>query len=256
MSNRNIAKYTEKYKQLPFEHIQLLYRRNCVLKEIEKINPSSLLEIGCGERPLFIDYPPSIGITHTVVEPSIEFVERATCLADGRSDVHIIQSVIEEFDTHDVEFDMVIVSCVLHEVVDPQAFLSSIHRLCGLKTFVHINVPNARSFHRLLAVAMGIIPHEAVQSETQLLMQQRATVYDLVSLQKELKDAGFCIIDSGSLFVKPFTHLQMQKLVDDGFMTAKMLDGLDKMVNYYPELGSEIWVNAQCSTKSNDDKLN
>ena len=158
-----------------------------------------------------------------------------------------MQGFIEDFDAHDEAFDMVVASCVLHEVNNPQVFLSSLRRLCTPGTTVHINVPNARSLHRLLAVAMGLISHEAIQSDTQQMMQQRSTVYNTITLRAELERAGFLVIDSGSIFVKPFTHAQMQKLVEIGFMTSEMLDGFDRLVEYLPDLGSEIWVNARCS---------
>lgn len=247
MTIRNIIDYTQRYRELPFEPIQLSYRRKCVLKEIAKACPKSLLEVGCGELPLFLDINHLVDVRHTVVEPSVEFSQNASFLADGRNDIRIVQGFIEDFDAHDEAFDMVVASCVLHEVGNPQVFLSSLRRLCTPSTTVHINVPNARSLHRLLAVAMGLISHEAMQSDTQQMMQQRSTVYNTITLRAELERAGFLVIDSGSIFVKPFTHAQMQKLVEIGFMTSEMLDGFDRLVEYLPDLGSEIWVNARCS---------
>jgi len=247
MSNRNIIEYTQRYRELPFEPIQLAYRRKCVLKEIAKISPKRLLEVGCGELPLFLDVKHSVDVLHTVVEPSIEFAQNALLLAGGRKDIRVVKCFIEDFVPHDEVYDMVVASCVLHEVDNPQVFLSSLRQLCAPNTIVHINVPNARSLHRLLAVAMGLIPHEAMQSDTQQMMQQRSTVYSIISLQGELERAGFSVIDSGSMLVKPFTHSQMQKLVEIGFMTSELLDGFDHLVEYLPELGSEIWVNARCS---------
>ena len=111
---------------------------------------------------------------------------------------------------------------------------------------LHLSVPNAHSLHRLLAVAMGLIDSPKALSLTQLTMQQRST-YDSQTLHAELNRAGFQVTDSGSLFVKPFTHAQMQQLVDQGFMTPAMLDGLDRLAVIEPNLGSEIWVNARLS---------
>jgi hypothetical protein len=109
---------------------------------------------------------------------------------------------------------------------------------------VHVNVPSAGSLHRRLAVAMGLISDPAEESETQRLLQQRH-VYDAAELEQELVDAGFRIRRRGSILVKPFTHAQMQRLVDDGFLTPQLLDGLDRLADQLPELGSEIWVDAE-----------
>ena len=63
-----------------------------------------------------------------------------------------------------------------------------------------------------------------------------------------LAAAGLEVTTSGTLFVKPFTHGQMQQLVDQGFMTPAMLDGLARLVDWLPELGSELWVHARPAT--------
>jgi SAM-dependent methyltransferase len=240
---RNMTEYVYEYLELPFEPIQVGYRRRLVLDQIARIAPQSLLEIGCGELPLFIDLPPTIKVT--VVEPAAVFAENARRLSLLRSSVRVEQAFIENFNPQDTCFDMIILSCVLHEVHDPAALLAAVRQICGPTTVLHVNVPNAYSLHRLLAVAMGLIPHPGAQSDTQRIMQQRATTYDINSLAGELKIAGFELLDQGSLFVKPFTHEQMQRLVDDGFMTSEMLDGFDKLVNWLPHLGSEIWTNSR-----------
>lgn len=141
-------------------------------------------------------------------------------------------------------FDMVVLSCLLHEVPDPQRLLSAVHGLCAAGGVLHVNVPSARSLHRLLAVAMGLIPDVATESDTQRTMQQRG-VYDAAGLERELARGGFAVTHRGSIFVKPFTHAQMQRLVDDGFLTPQLLDGLDALAELLPDLGSEVWVDAE-----------
>ncbi len=241
--NRNMSDYTEQYHALPFEPIQASYRRALVLREIERIAPRNLLEIGCGNLPLFTDLGNEVEIT--VVEPAVEFSTNARKLAEGRSQINIVQCRIEDYTNSHADFDMVVLSCVLHEVNDPLALLASVRNLCTSDTVLHVNVPNARSLHRLLAVSMELIPAPDVQSDTQRRMQQRAMIYDMASLLHELSRASFSVFENGSLFVKPFTHMQMQRLIDDGFMTQSMLDGLNNLVDFLPELGSEIWVNAR-----------
>jgi hypothetical protein len=76
-------------------------------------------------------------------------------------------------------------------------------------------------------------------------MQQREMTYDLDTLQQELHLAGFSVLNSGSIFVKPFTHSQMQYLVNIGFMTESMLGGLSELDAWLPGIGSEIWINAR-----------
>jgi 2-polyprenyl-3-methyl-5-hydroxy-6-metoxy-1,4-benzoquinol methylase len=237
---RDLLDYVVQYRGLAFEPIQAAYRRRCVLSRIMQAAPKTLLEIGCGEAPLFTDLP---GVDVTVIEPAGAFAAGARRLACGRDNIRVIESTLEQ--TSGIgTFDMVVISCVLHEVPDSAALLSAAARACSGSSVLHVNVPNANSLHRLLAVAMGLIDATNRTSLTQQRMQQRS-IYDRCSLQAELEAAGFEIRDQGSLFVKPFSHAQMQTLVDQGFMSSQMLDGLDRLVEVLPELGSELWADAR-----------
>ncbi len=240
---RDLAGYAEEYGRSPFEPLQVVYRRRRVLTRVAAAAPRRLLEIGCGEVPLFVDLP---GLACTVVEPAPAFAAHARRLAEGRADVAVVQAPAEDVVPDDVggRFDMVVLSGLLHEVPDPQLLLASARTLCAPGGVLHVNVPSARSLHRLLAVAMDLIPHPAAESANQRRLQQQR-VYDVGGLERELGQAGFVVRERGSILVKPFTHAQMQRLVDDGFLTSQMLDGLDRLTEQLPELGSEIWVDAE-----------
>jgi Methyltransferase domain len=161
--------------------------------------------------------------------------------------VTVVEALAEGVDVSALggPFDMVVLSCLLHEVPDPQRLLATLRAACASGGVAHVNVPSSRSLHRLLAVAMGLIPDPATESDTQRTMQQRRSVYDQPGLEEELARAGFSVSARGSILVKPFTHAQMQHLVDDGFLTPELLDGLDRLAEMLPDLGSEIWVDAE-----------
>jgi SAM-dependent methyltransferase len=239
---RDLVDYVSSYRALPFEPVQAAYRRRLVLSRVAAAGPRRLLEIGCGALPLFPDLP---GVACTVLEPATEFAAGARRMAAGRADVTVVEALAEDVDPLDLgsPFDVVVLSCLLHEVPDPRRLLAAARRACAPGGVLHVNVPNATSLHRLLAVAMGLIPDPAATSDTQRTMQQRA-VYDAAGLHREVTGAGFDVRASGSLFVKPFTHAQMQHLVDVGFLTPHLLDGLDALAARLPELGSELWVDA------------
>lgn len=239
---RDLVDYVAQYRGLPFEPLQIAFRRRRVLARVAAHAPRRLLEIGCGESPLFLDLP---GMDAVVVEPAPPFAENARRLAAGRPGITVVEEHAEQLQAGSLggPFDMVVVSCLLHEVPDPQRLLAAAHGFCAAGGVVHVNVPSARSLHRLLAVAMGLIPDPATESETQRTMQQRG-VYDAAGLEGELTRAGFEIRHRGSIFVKPFTHAQMQHLVDEDFLTPQMLDGLDALAQLLPDLGSELWVDA------------
>ncbi len=242
-SVRDLVDYGTQYRQLPFEPVQAAFRRRRVLARVVTHRPRRLLEVGCAESPLFTDL---LDQETVVVEPTAVFADNARRLAESRADVAVVEALLEAVPLEALggPFDMVVVSGLLHEVPDPQRLLQAVRAACGPRGVVHVNVPSAGSLHRLLAVAMGLIPHASVESGNQRLLQQRH-VYDAAGLERELADAGFRIRDRGSILVKPFTHAQMQQLVDEGFLTTQMLEGLDRLAEVLPDLGSEVWVDAE-----------
>lgn len=237
---RDLEGYSRDYRQLPFEPTQAAFRRRLLLAQIARLKPAEVLEVGCGEHPLFTDLPHT---RITVVEAAPAFAEAAARRAANRPDVTVLAGRLEDVAERLRPHAMVVVGCLLHEVADPQALLTAVRQVCQPGGWLHVSVPNAKSLHRLLALSMGLIDRVDSLSETQRLMQQRAT-YDMPALVAELAGSGFEVVDRGSLFVKPFSHAQMQALVDQGFMTTAMLEGLDRLVEHLPLLGSELWCNA------------
>lgn len=242
-SARDFDEYVKNYKSLPFEPVQIRFRRRKVLESIERFAPRSLLEVGCGMLPLFVELPKDVNVT--VVEPSKQFAANARAMAENHKNVQIIEAPMEDLNFEGRKFDMVILSCVLHEVADVTNFLNSVKEVSSSSTVIHINVPNALSLHRMLAVSMGLMSKPEEPSQIQKLMKQKDVPYSLETLTEQLEAEGFYVFERGTLFVKPFTHPQMQALIDSEFLTDEILDGLYNLVNFYPDLGSEIWVHVR-----------
>lgn len=242
---RDIDKYTTNYLVQDFEIYQVEYRRKMIAGQIEKYQPYRILEIGCGKEPLFQYIK---GKEWVIVEPSKAFCQIAENKKDSDDDVHVLQGFFEEY-VYELEkenFDMIICSGLLNEVEEPENLLEGIFKICNEGTVVHINVANAYSFHRILAKNMGIITSEHEKSERNKMFQQNM-VFDMESLQEMVEKHQFRILDRGSCFVKPFAHWQMQELIEKGVIDKKVLDGLYNMVQDFPMLGSEIFVNCKKS---------
>lgn len=244
---RDIKDYTDKYVDEPFESTMVEIRKRMVIEQCNKYNHDNILEIGCGMNPFFMDYKDYKKMV--IAEPGELFVNNARSLSKSeKRDIAVVLGFLEEqIDTikqMSVNFDFVILSSVLHELDDPQKMLNAIRDLCKDNTVVHINVPNANSIHRLIAIEAGLINDVHEQSAQMQKMQRRRT-YDMDLLMKEIEKAGFEVVDSGSYFIKPFTHLQMQRCFDEGIIDDKVLDGLEKLVKYLPEYGAGIYVNVR-----------
>ena len=239
---RNMEDYTTRYAVPGFENYQVKYRRKLVLEQIERYKPENILEIGCGYEPLFKYVQ---GIRFTVVEPSKEFYENARELAREAENIFCIRGTVEDA-VNELEnnYDMVICSSLLHEVEKPIELLHSIEKICNDKTVVHINVPNANSMHRLIALESGIISDTHDMSERNKTLQQN-NVFDLEKLKQLVEKTQLSVIQGGAYFVKPFTHAQMYEMLKHDIINEEILDGLYNIGKYMPDLGSEIYVNCR-----------
>ncbi len=248
---RDLKDYEKSYALLPFENLQARYRKRKILETVQKYRPHSILEIGCGLDPFFNHY--SEFDTFTIVEPCDQFFENALIRskADDRIEVvhGMLQDNIEELALR--RYDLILMSSLLHEIPDCESLLRATALLSDAATIVHLNVPNAKSFHRVLALEMGLIDHLAERSQTQQQMQQSHT-FDLDRLEALANSTGFKAIEKGSFFVKPFTHAQMALLQEVGVVTDLVLDGLYNLSKHFPEHGSEIYMNIQLENKSDE----
>ncbi len=67
-------------------------------------------------------------------------------------------------------------------------------------------------------------------------------MFDLTQLCEFVESYGFQVIDKGAYFPKLFSARQMEKMLDIGIVDETIFDGLNKMIRYLPEFGSEIYV--------------
>ncbi|MCI9416616.1 MAG: class I SAM-dependent methyltransferase [Eubacterium sp.] len=244
---RDMEDYGEKVaaKDMEFERRQEYFRRNLVKKAIETYAPQggSVLEIGCGLNPLFSDYQDEYQFT--VVEPVNHFFKNAEHLAENYKHAVCYQGFFEDVAEKIKErsFDVIICAALLQEVEDPNRFLRAVQDLCSQSTIVHLNVPNAFSLHRLLAKEMGLLDDVHQFSERNHILQQQ-TVFDMESLKRLVRSENYQIIESGSIFLKPFSHKQMQQCIEHQILSMDVLEAMDRICeSYMKEYGSEIYLN-------------
>ena len=238
------ARYIAQYAAGGFETILVAVRREQVLRFLRRYAPRRVFEIGCGLEPLFLFWNDFDSLV--VVEPSTEFVAAARERSAGEPRIEVVEAYLE-----DVAEDLaarrphaIVVSSLLHEVPDPSRLLASIAAVCGPDTVVHFNVPNVRSFHRLLALEMGVISDLFEQSETEKRFH-RHTRFDRTKLDGMLAESGFDVLESGTYFIKPFTHAQMEVLVGCGAIDNRVIEGLNRMTHHLPDMGCEMFANAR-----------
>jgi SAM-dependent methyltransferase len=168
----------------------------------------------------------------------IHLVEGSKDLLDQIPDYKNVikhHSFFEEFET-DLKFDTIIMSHVLEHIEKPIDVLKHVSKWLSDNGVLIISVPNAKSFHRLVAVEMGLLKNEyELNQRDHELGHYR--VYDLTTLKKDVSSADLKIIDEGGIFFKPLSNIQIQNN-----WTEAMIDGFYKLGKKFPDYCAEIFV--------------
>ena len=241
LHNYAVAWTGEQEKEFSFEAVHSHIRKEQALRFIRASPHGSILEIGCGLDPLFtyiIDFE-----RYFIVEPIKKFAEKALEDKLGSSRVTVRNDYFERcfHDFRDIPLDCIVMNGVLHEVPDPRLLLKCIHEICIESTRVFLSVSNAHSMHRLLAYEMGLISSPYELSETNKKFKT-SVVFDKNSLSDLVENTGFSILDMGTYFIKPFSNQQMEAIITAGIVDRRIIQGLDRLIPYMPELGSELYA--------------
>lgn len=243
-----LRRYGERYeaehqKAFSFEAVLSATRRAQAIRYIQEHPHRSVLEIGCGPMPLFTDVVEYE--QYVVVEPITAFAANAAHIAERYPGVTVIEGFIEHAAAagpiKEMRFDCIILSGVLHEVPDPVRVLRAIGQLSGRETTVYISTPNMKSVHRLLAREMGLISDIAEPSALDIRFS-RPHRFHRQSLCTLLENHGFEVLRFATYFIKPFTNEQMEAMIDQGIVDRSIVQGLERLVRYMPDLGAEMYA--------------
>lgn len=246
---RDLDDYQMKYKSEPGEKHQVILRKRHVVSIMDKYPHDSILEVGCGMNPLFLaDFTYE---TMTIVEPGHDFISIAQMEAEKKqANVKCIESTFEDSvaELNKMHFDYIVVSSLLHELESPEVFMRNLATIVDEKTVVHINVPNAYSLHKIIAKNMGLIDdvHELSAQQKEM---QRNRCYDMSMLIEFVEEFGFEVIEKGSFIPKFLTGKQMDRMLEEGIIQEEFYTGLDELIDYIPDLGSEIYVQIRLSNR-------
>ncbi len=247
METNNLKKYEADYAELPFEDILREYRQQNIIKSLQSGQHRNILEIGCGFHPFFKEFNDYEKMV--VVEPGDSYFNGAKELskADDRITVFhgFFENVVDQLPS--LDFDFIIIGGFLHEIDNPAAVLLAIKEICSSSTVIHSFVPNAHSFHRLVAHEMGLIKDVYEKSGHDQLFQ-RVEVFNIEAFKQLFVQNGYQVDEGGTYFIKPFAHSQMNEILQTQIINKSVLDGLNKMTRYFPDYGAEIFINAHIAS--------
>lgn len=233
-----------------FEGICTLARQRRNLAFLQEVQPAHVLEVGCGAL-LLSRMAREAGLATprwTIVEPVAEFAQAARAFAQIDGGIEVIEGYLETSAkglraARPQGHDSVVLSGLLHETSDPLALLAAAVELAAPGAQVLASVPNARSFHRLLAVAAGLIPTPDTLTDRNHALGQ-PVVFDARGLSELMTRAGLTDLACDGYLFKPFTHAQMDLVLADApsGSRAALVEGLIRLGADFPDQAAEICV--------------
>lgn len=169
----------------------------------------------------------------TVVEGSETYCK--TLHKKFGSQIQLYCALIESFDI-EKKFDTILLAHILEHVEDPIYVLTHMGKFLADNGRILIAVPNANSFHRLVAVKMGLLNTPDQFSERDKKLGHRR-IYTMESLLNDIRIAGFKTDATGGIFFKPLTNKQIEDV-----WTDQMMDGFYELGKDFPGYAAEIFA--------------
>lgn len=251
---RAIDNYWERYQEIySFESVLSVFRERKAVEFIQSLGSKSarILEIGFGLRPIYKALS-AFGV-YTGIEPGLAPFK--TILAEASTDdrIDLRHGFFNEWalELRNIEFDAIVSIGVLQDVPEPRHFLQELAPLMGPKTLVYINVPNANSLHRVVGLHSGHLASMEDMSarQTSLEAKNLFTEESLIEIISSSID-NVVIRDSGSFFVKPFTHPQMEEIMSRGILGPEVMEGLYLSSGELNGFGAELFVTFQIENEA------
>ncbi len=195
------------------------------------------LELGCSDGYM-TDLISRLVDMLDVIEGSKKFLKEAEKKRNLQN-VRFIYSLFEEFESN-IRYDYTFATYVFEHVLDVKQVLRMIRSVLKPEGLLFVVVPNSNALSRQLAYHMGLIKDLKNLTENDLNHGHRR-VYDRVSLNKDLTEAGFVSISQGGILLKLLADFQMDRLINSGILQEPQLNGLYSLGFEYPDLCGSLF---------------
>lgn len=232
-----------------FEDVCARARQNRAIRFLQRYEPDAVLEVGCGrlvmiERIRREDLAVKRFVT---VEPVAPFADLAMRAAACDPRFAVVGGYVETCEAKLAAlapggYDAALLSSVIHETTAPLELIASTSSLVKQGGHIFVTVPNANSFHRMLAVEMGLISAPTDLGARNRLLGQ-PTVYTRESLYALLEKAGLKPLEFDGYLFKPFTNDQMDAV--RGMLPDGVMEALEALGRAFPDHAAEICVTCE-----------
>jgi SAM-dependent methyltransferase len=237
MSMRTIEEINKAAESYYFTSQQTGIDNRCRERMIRRCLPfipkGDVLELGFMDGQ-WTDHFLAKGCRVTAVEGALRNVEFGQQKYKGDQQVTLFHSTFDDFAPQG-RFDIIHMGGMLKHLDDPIALLR--RSLSWLKPggLLIATTPNARSLHRRIGVAMGLLDNLGALSPTDVNVGNLRH-YDLESFRKLLRAGGYEPIELATAVLKPLSSDQMADWSD------VLIDAFDKIATELPDYGWYIYA--------------
>ncbi|HXY99706.1 MAG TPA: class I SAM-dependent methyltransferase [Stellaceae bacterium] len=201
------------------------------------LHGGSALQIGCYHGDLTVLLEQRYA-SLTIVDAAQRFLDHTRRRLARPAAFHC--SLFETLDLP-ARFDAVFLVHVLEHVIDPVAVLGKIRGALNERGLAFVVVPNGNAASRQLAVKMGLLDHNAALTPADLKHGHRR-VYQLDTLEADLRRAGLDIVNTGGIFFKPLANFQFDRLGGGEIITEAYMEACYQLGFKYPDLSASIYA--------------
>jgi trans-aconitate methyltransferase len=190
--------------EVPDKFIEDICQEHCCDWLSKLIKPQDrVIELGYGEGITLARLAPLSG-SYSLVEGADSLV---ALVRERHPAVAVEHSLFEDY-LPEVPCDKLLALHVLEHVDDPVALARHLRSWLRPEGEMIVVVPNRESLHRQLAVEMGFQPAlDTLSARDSLVGHQR--VYDLLTLEQHLREAGFEPFERRGFFLKTLPNGMM-----------------------------------------------
>ncbi len=213
MKHENLNVYAAAYTEtFPYHWDETLLLRAYVgklLEHLEVKEPERLLSLGIGGQLVSSALSNRFGeAEYHIVEGSDEIISNYRAQVNPPASVQIHHAYFEDAHFPHTHFDAIEMGFVLEHVDDPLFVLKHFRNCLTQNGLLFVAVPNARSLHRLLGQAAGLLDNIYALSASDLDLGHKR-YFDAESIAALVEEAGYCVKHRHGLVMKPLTTSQL-----------------------------------------------
>jgi SAM-dependent methyltransferase len=171
-----------------------------------RLSGESTLEMGCSSGVMTALLARRVRRLE-VVDGSRAYIDEVSTRVPPTVRFH--HSLFEDF-RPESPFDDILMTRALEHLEDPTSLLARLREWLSPGGQLHVMVPNALSFHRLVGVGMGMLsdPHDLSDRDHRFGHKR---VYDPVLLRAQLAESGFEVLEEAGNMLKFVSNEQMSR---------------------------------------------